>query len=172
MINIKKGTAHSLQQSDKIANAKTGEAVTAGMLVHIDSSGDCIKGVTGSSGTYALADLVGFAVNNQTDGDVLESGKIGFYLLDGNSVIETDQAAATITAANYPVGTALTGSGTAGTVKTWAAGDRIIGYVEGIRSLPVEASISQNYKDRNAVTKTNTSYQPTTTALLGIKLGV
>ena len=43
---------------------------------------------------------------------------------------------------------------------------------EGIRSLPVEASLSQNYKDRNGNTLTNTSYQPTTKALLGIKLAV
>lgn len=171
-LNIKKGTSHSLQQSDKIANAKSGEAVVAGMLVHIDSSGDCIKGVTGSSGSYGAADLLGFAIQTQTDGDVIESGKIGFYLIDGNSVLETDQAAATINASNYPVGTALTGNGTAGTVKTASAGDRIIGYVEGIRSLPCESVISQNYKNVAGTTLTNTSYQQTTKAFLGIKLAV
>lgn len=170
MINIKKGTAHTLQQSDKLANAKTGEAVVAGMVVHLDSSGDCIKGVTGSSTSYGINDLMGFAINSQTDGDSIESGKIGFIMLDGNSVIETDQAAAAITAANYPVGTALTGTGTAGTVTTATAGDATVGYVEGIRTLPVEEQLTQNYKDRNGVTRTNTSYQPTTRALLGIKL--
>lgn len=173
MINIKKGTAHSLAQSDKIALALAGQAVVAGMVVHIDpSAGTCIKGVTGSTGTYGVSDLVGFAINNQTDGDVIESGKIGFYLLDGNSIIETDQAAASVTAGNYPIGTPLTGSGTAGTVKVAASGDRIIGYVEGIRTLPVEASLSQAYKDRNGNQLTNTSYQPSTVALLGIKLAV
>lgn len=172
MINIKKGTAHSLSQSDKIGNAKAGEAVVAGMLVHIDSNGDIVKGVSGSTGSYGVADLLGFAIQDQTSGDVIESGKLGFYSLDGNSVIETDQAAAAITAANYPVGTALTGSGTAGTVKTWTAGDRIIGYVEGIRSLPVEASLSQSYKNIAGTTLTNTSYQPSTKAVLGIKLAV
>ena len=171
MINIKKGTAHSLQQSDKIANAKSGEAVVAGMVVHIDSSGDCIKGLTGSANTFGVADLIGIAINTQTDGDVIESGKIGFYQLDGNSVIETDQAASAITAANYPLGTALTGNGS-GTILAATAGDRVIGYVEGIRTLPVEASLTQNYKDRNGNVKTNTSYQPTTVALLGIKLAV
>ena len=94
MINIKKGTAHSLQQSDKIGNAKSGEAVVAGMLVRIDSNGDVVKGVS----AQGVADTLGFAINNQTDGDVLESGKIGFILLDGNSVIETDQASSAITA--------------------------------------------------------------------------
>ncbi len=168
MINVKKGTAHSLQQSDKVANAKSGEAVVAGMLVHIDASGDCIKGVT----SQGVADHLGFAINNQTDGDVLESGKIGYIVLDGNSVIETDQTAAAITAGNYPVGTRLAGGTTTGLVKAWESGDRVIGYVEGIRSLPVEASLSQNYKDRNGNTLTNTSYQPTTKALLGIKLAV
>jgi len=169
-LNIKKGTAHSLQQSDKIGNAKAGEAVVAGMLVHIDSNGDIIKGVSGSSGTFGVGDLIGFAIQTQTDGDVLESGKLGYYQLDGNSVIETDQAAAAITAGNYPVGTALTGNGTAGTVKTAAAGDKVIGYVEGIRTLPVEASLSQNYQNVAGATKTNTSYQQTTKAFLGIKL--
>lgn len=171
-LNIKKGTAHSLQQSDKIANAKSGEAVVAGMLVHIDSNGDCIKGVSGTSGTYGVGDLVGFAINNQTDGDVIESGKIGYYVIDGNSVVETDQAASAITAGNYPVGTALTGNGANGTVKTAAAGDRIIGYVEGIRVLPTEATLSQQYKDRNGNTFTNSSSQQTTKAFLGIKLAV
>lgn len=168
MINIKKGTAHSLSQSDLVGKAKAAEAVVAGMLVHIDSSGDIIKGVT----SQGVADTLGFAINNQTDGDVIESGKIGYLLLDGNSVIETDQAAATINASNYPVGTRLAGDTTTGLVKAWASGDRVIGYVEGIRSLPVEASLTQNYKDRNGNTLTNTSYQPTTKALLGIKLAV
>ena len=168
MINIKKGTAHSLQQSDLVGKAKAAEAVVAGMLVHIDSSGDIIKGVT----SQGVADTLGFAINNQTDGDVIESGKIGYLLLDGNSVIETDQANATINASNFPVGTRLAGDTTTGLVKAWASGDRVIGYVEGIRSLPVEASLTQNYKDRNGVTLTNTSYQPTTKALLGIKLAV
>jgi len=172
MINIKKGTSHSLSQSDKIGKAKSGEAVVSGMLVHIDGSGDIIKGVTGSSGTFGVADLVGFAIQTQTDGDVLESGKLGYYTLDGNSVIETDAATAAITAGNYPVGTALTGNGTTGNVKTAAAGDRIIGYVEGIRSLPAEVSLSQDYKNVAGTQLTNTSFQPSTKALLGIKLAV
>jgi predicted RecA/RadA family phage recombinase len=171
-LNIKKGIAHSLQQSDKLGNAKAGEAVVAGMLVHIDSNGDIIKGVSGSSGTFAVGDLVGFAIQNQTDGDVIESGKLGYYVIDGNSVLETDQAAATINAANYPVGTALTGNGVTGAVKTAAAGDRVIGYVEGIRTLPVEASLTQNYQNVAGATKTNTSFQPSTKAFLGIKLAV
>ena len=169
-LNIKKGTAHSLQQSDKIGNAKAGAAAVAGMLVHIDSNGDIIKGVSGSSGTFGVGDLIGFAIQTQTDGDVLESGKLGYYQLDGNSVIETDPAAAALTAGNYPVSPALTGHGTAGTVQTAAAGDKVIGYVEGIRTLPVEASLSQNYQNVAGATKTNTSYQQTTKAFLGIKL--
>lgn len=168
MINIKKGTAHSLQQSDRVGTAKAAEAVVAGMLVRIDSNGDVVKGVT----SQGVADTLGFAINNQADGDVIESGKIGVLLLDGNSVIETDQAAAAITAGNYPIGTRLAGDTTTGNVKAWASGDRIIGYVEGIRSLPVEASLSQNYKNVAGSTLTNTSFQPTTKALLGIKLAV
>lgn len=169
MINIKKGTAHTLQQSDKLALAKAAEGVVSGMLVHVDSTtGEAIKGVV----SQGVADILGFAINNQADADVIESGKLGLILLDGNSVIETDQASATINSSNYPVGTRLGGDLATGTVKAWASGDRVIGYVEGIRSLPVEAQISQAYKDRNGNQFTNTSYQPTTKALLGIKLAV
>lgn len=169
MINIKKGTAHTLQQSDKLALAKANEAVVSGMLVHVDSTtGEAVKGVT----SQGVADVLGFAINNQSDADVLESGKIGIILLDGNSVIETDQTSAAINTSNYPVGTRLAGDLATGTVKAWASGDRVIGYVEGIRSLPVEAQLTQNYKDRNGNTLTNTSYQPSTKALLGIKLAV
>lgn len=168
MINIKKGTAHSLLQSDKVGNAKANEAVVAGMLVRIDSNGDIIKGVA----SQGVADTLGFAINNQTDGDVIESGKIGYIMLDGNSVIETDQTDTTINASNYPIGTRLAGDTTTGKVKAWASGDRVVGYVEGIRTLPVEAQLSQNYKNVAGTTLTNTSYQPSTKALLGIKLAV
>lgn len=139
MINCKKGTSHSLLQSDKIGNAKTSEAVVAGMLVRLDTSGDIVRGVSGTDAN----DLLGFAINNQTDGDVIESGKIGFYQLDGNSVIETDQADAAITAGNYPVGSAVygvltsAGTSTAGLVSlSKTTQTRIIGHVDGVRSLP------------------------------------
>lgn len=139
MINVKKGTAHSLLQSDKVGNAKTSEAVVAGMVVHLDTNGDIVKGCSGTADN----DLLGFAIMDQTDGDVIESGKMGMYMLDGNSVIETDQAAAAITTGNYPVGTALyCQAGATGLVTTTNATARIIGHVDGVRSLPSVETIT------------------------------
>jgi hypothetical protein len=168
MINVKKGTAHSLQQSDLRGKAKAAEAVVAGMLCNINTSGEVIKGVT----SQGVADLLGFAINDQTAGDVIESGKIALYALDGNSVIETDQAAADITTSNYPVGTRLAGDTTTGLVKAWASGDRVVGYVEGIRELPTSASTNQNYLDAAGATVTTTKTIQKKVKLLAIKLAV
>lgn len=168
MINFKKGTGHSLAQSDKVVNAKAGEGVIAGMLVNVNT-GEAVKGVT----AQGIADTLGFAVNNQTDGDVIQSGKIGVVLLDGNSVIETDQTALAINSTNYAIGTRLAGDTTTGKVKAWASGDRIIGYVEGIRTLPLEtSSITQNYTSVDGDTKSVTVSVPVSTTVLGIKLAV
>ena len=168
MINFKKGTGHSLAQSDKVGLAKAGEGVVAGMLVQINASGEVIKGVT----SQGVDNTLGFAVNNQTDGDVIQSGKIGFVLLDGNTVIETDQTSAAITTGNYPVGTRLAGDLATGKVKTWASGDRVIGYVEGIRTLPLETGSvgPQNYTSVDGTTKAFTATVPKSTTVLGIKL--
>ncbi len=151
MINVKKGIAHSLQQSDLIGKAKDDEAVEEGMLVKLSTSGftaETYGSVTsgyvikaGAAVSATLSDPVnssiyGFALNNQDDGDVEESGRIGFYALDGNSVIETDQAAATINSTNYPIGTKLIPDATAtGKVRAWAANGRVIGEVQGIRTI-------------------------------------
>lgn len=146
MINVKKGTAHSLAQSDFIGLAKSGEAVKQGMLVYRNSSGEIVK--AGAAASATLTDAVnasryGFALSAQADevsgaseGDVLESGKVGVYGLDGNSVIETDQTAATITAGNYPDGSFVIPDATAtGKVRTYVANGKIIGTVDGIRTL-------------------------------------
>jgi hypothetical protein len=135
MINFKKGPALSLHQVNYIGSAKTNEGVVAGMVVQLNGSGEVVKaGITNSADDKD--GIFGFAINNQTAGDVIESGKIGVYALDGASVVETDQADTTINATNYPVGTLL--SATAGKVVAVAntfAG-KIIGQVEGIRVIP------------------------------------
>lgn len=139
MINAKKGIAHSLGQSDFIGAAKANEGVVAGMLVLKDANGDIVK--AGAAASATVTDPVntaryGFAVNNQSDGDVIESGKVGAYSLDGNSVIETDQAAATINASNYPVGTVVVPDATAtGKVRAGVANGKSIGVVDSIRSI-------------------------------------
>lgn len=139
MINVKKGTAHSLQQSDFIGEAKANEAVVAGMLVLEDANGDIVKAGATASATPTDAVNVakyGFAINTQADGDVIESGKIGAYALDGNSVIETDQVAETINASNFPVGEPIIPDVTAtGLVRSYAANGKVIGYADGIRTI-------------------------------------
>jgi hypothetical protein len=156
MINFKKGPALSLGQSDKVAKVASNSGIEAGHLVRIDATtGLVTKGASATPND----DLLGFAINDATAGDVLESGKMGVFLLDGGSVIETDKTAATITNANYAVGAPLK-AGTDGTVAVGTPGtDRIIGYVEGIRSLP-------------SVETVNGVKIQGTRAMLGIKLSV
>jgi hypothetical protein len=135
MINFKKGPALSLHQVNYIGKAKTNEAVVAGMVVQIDGSGDVVKASI-TNNTDDKDGIFGFAINNQTSGDVIESGKIGVYALDGATVVETDQTSVTINATNYPTGAYL--SATAGKVvkvdNTFAG--KVIGQVEGIRVIP------------------------------------
>jgi hypothetical protein len=180
MINVKKGPAHSLGQADLRGNSVSG--VYAGMIAHVDSSGNIVLGGDGTTG------LRGLAINNSNDGDVIESGKIALYSLDGASVIETDQidtgVGGAITAANYPVGTALyasqTTAGLIGKVSTDAG--NIIGWVEGVRSLqnatpyPSGVSATQNYTSLTeaangvASTKSATFKAQVNVPLVSIKL--
>jgi hypothetical protein len=156
MINFKKGPALSLHQVNYIGKAKAGEAVEAGMVVRLNGDGEVVKGSTAST---SKTDLLGFAINDQTDGDVIESGKIGVFALDGASVIETDKAAAAINSTNYPVGTQLTAVASTGNVAV-ANGttDRVIGQVEGIREIPGVVQVINGVKVQGVAT------------LLGIKL--
>lgn len=132
MINFRKGTGHSLQQTDFVGDAKASEAVVAGMLVQKEqTTGDVTKLTTYVNGTETYG-LVGFAITNQDEGDAIESGKIGCIALDGGTVIETDQFTGTYTAAD--IGKAVVADGsTAGKVKvvTWADANtsRIVGTV-------------------------------------------
>lgn len=167
MINIKKGTAHTLQQSDRRGRVRPGENIVAGMLVNVNLAGEAIRGLAANGGADGLH---GFALNGQTDGDVIESGSIGVLLLDGNSVIETDQVTGTINPANFPIGASVSVDGVTGRVKIGAAGEQSVGAVEGIRQLPHSAVLSQNYVDVGGVTRTNTSRQPVMVTVLGIKL--
>jgi hypothetical protein len=133
MLNVRKGNAHSLSQTDFTGTLKANEGVVAGMLVRKNSDGDIVKVTTLT--TAAESGLVGFAVNSQADGDAIESGKIGAYALDGGSVIETDQVTTSLsglTAAD--IGKAVVADGsTAGSVKVVAHGSvstsRVIGTV-------------------------------------------
>jgi len=156
MINFKKGPALSLGQSDKVAKVASNSGIEAGHLVRIDATtGLVTKGASATPND----DLLGFAINDATAGDVLESGKMGMFLLDGGSVIETDKAASTITSSNYPVGAPVKAN-TDGEIAIATPGtDRVIGYVEGIRNLP-SVEVVNGVKIQG------------TRAMLGIKLSV
>jgi hypothetical protein len=132
-INIKNGNGLTLAQSSKVGSVKSGEGVVAGMVVSFNTSDEVL------SASSATA-LVGFALNSQTDSDVIGSGKIGVLLLDGASVIETDQTDEDINATNYPTGTAVYGDA-AGAVTTDNGVAKIVGTVVGIRSLPTTVTV-------------------------------
>lgn len=152
-INVRKGTGHSLVQTDAVGALKAAEGVDAGMFVFIDGSDvDATTGLgkvkkvlpldnaTRASATNKVGKsvLVGFAVTTQAEGDAIESGKIGIYVPDGGTVIETSYFVGNYTVADIgkPIVQAANGSA-AGTVTviTDAAAvtsaERIIGLVYG-----------------------------------------
>jgi len=154
-INFKKGPALSLGQSDKVAAASGN--IVAGQVVRVRSNGGVVEALAGASASPApSSDLLGFAINDSTDGDVIASGKVGVFLLDGITVLETDQTDAAINLTNYPIGSRLTAT-TGGLVKVAGATDYVIGQVEGVRNLP-------------AVTTVNGRKVQGTAPFLGIKL--
>jgi hypothetical protein len=147
MINFKKGPALSLHQVNYIGSAKTDENVVAGMIVQVKREGSAINIVRGVADADKTSKdiLYGFAINSQTSGDVIESGKIGVYALDGASVIETDQfeditiadIGKQVCAIPYLASDATPANAAkAGKIKLVSAGERAIGQVEGVRDLP------------------------------------
>jgi hypothetical protein len=168
MINFKKGPALSLHQINYIGKAVSGQAVVAGMVVRLNNNSGTVEVLKGSSDSSPdLNAIYGFAINNQDAGDVIESGVIGVYALDGASVIETDQAAATINYTNYPIGSLLTTNTSGQVVKasdqTSLTAVKIIGQVEGIRTIPGNV---QSLTDNNG----NAFKVQGTTTVLGVKL--
>lgn len=113
MINVRKGTPHSLAQTD-FTGAVSGASVVAGMLVEKNTSGDIVK-----ASAIAPTGLLGFAVTNEDEGDAIESQKIGAYALGTGGVVETDQFTGTYTIAD--IGKPVIYSGTAGKVKAVTA---------------------------------------------------
>lgn len=150
MINFKKGPALSLHQVNYIGSAKTDEGVVAGMVVRVVQSGGATEVVRGTDDNTSTGYLYGFAINSQDSGDVIESGKIGVYALDGASVIETDQFSGS--ASSYTVGSLVSvyeaeaPDANAGKIKLAGAGERAIGQVEGVRDLPGITNIVNGYK--------------------------
>ena len=109
MINFKKGPALSLHQTNYVA-AVGPEAITAGMVVRISrADGLAYRGISNGAGvalttgisSASTAGIWGIAINSSTSGDVIESGKIGIYALDGATVLETDQYSGTPLVGQY-----------------------------------------------------------------------
>jgi len=164
MINFKKGNGLTLQQADVVGATVAGEGITAGMVVRVHTDGTIKKGVSGSP----LVDLVGVAINSQTDSDVVDSGKIGVFLISNNAVIETDQTASTINSTNYPIGKRLKAD-TNGKFAAAADGDYVVGHVAGIRALPVVATVNQDLSSEGDGLGAAHSIQ-TTQNMLAVKL--
>ena len=138
-VQAKKGNAHSLAQTDFVGSLYASEGVDAGHLVYKTTTGAIRKvgkldNATRGSATNKVADsvLLGFAVTTQSEGDAIESGKIGAYALDGGSVIATSYFTGSVVAAD--VGKPVvqdSSTGADGNVCVVASGttERIIGYV-------------------------------------------
>jgi hypothetical protein len=163
MINFKKGPALSLHQTNYVAPVGP-ESITAGMVVRISGAdGLAYRGfsngsggtITAGAGNYGSGAIYGIAINSSTSGDVIESGKIGIYALDGATALETDQYTGTPTVGQYVTTNAAgqlvaiadaagaTGAGTAIGDSTTAALDtpKIIGQViEGVHTLENKAT--------------------------------
>lgn len=140
MINIRKGQAHSLLQTDRVGSVVASEGVIAGMVVKFDPTANTNAGGIKKVASVSDAGLVGFALNNQNDGDVYASGKLGYYLLDGDSVIETDQiqAAPTVACTAAAIGAFVIPSTTAGkfNIVNAVTTERVLGKVYDVRTLP------------------------------------
>lgn len=128
-----------MQQTDFTGTIVNGQAVVAGMLVRKNAAGEIVKAGAAASANPTDAvnsSLYGFAYRSQTDFDVVESNKLGAYALDGSSVIETDQTTVTINNTNFPIGSFVVPDATAtGLVRPYVANGKVIGTVEGIRSI-------------------------------------
>lgn len=143
MINVKKGTAHSLAQTDlrgtnpnpATYGYTSGTTITAGMLCYLNAG--VVTAVPTSGAT--TGQLKGLAINNNYDGDAIESQKIALYALDGSSIIETDQVGTlAVTSTTFPIGALVYANATtAGAVQSTYTGANgiAIGQVEGIRFL-------------------------------------
>lgn len=143
MINFKSGPSLSLHQVNAVGKTVTGQAIEAGMIVrlHTNSSSGLTEALKGSeTGASATGEVLGFAINDQTDGDVIESGKIGVYLLDGASIVETTNF--TGSASGYTIGLNVSANTDGTILPTAATGYRVIGQVVGTRALPAVQIVS------------------------------
>lgn len=140
MVNVRKGSAHSLSQTDFVGTADPDTNIVAGQLVYLNGSTGEIELVaklnnsTRGSATNKItnSELIGFAITTQAEGDAIESGKIGVYALDGGSVIETDKFSGTYSASD--IGSAVVQDANGGadgnvTVVSPGTAERIIGVV-------------------------------------------
>jgi len=164
-LNFVKGIAYGLNQSDFRGTVATSGTIVQGSIVRLDNTtGNILLGSSVTTELVATADLLGVSLNNDTDGDVLESGKIAAIAFDGNSVIQTDQTAVSPpTASAYPIGSFVTanssGQFTAATVGT----HKLLGVVEGVGTIP---GVATN------VTSSGYTSVPSGTSVAGVATGV
>lgn len=170
MINIVKGTGQTLQQSDYTV-AKGSDTIVAGMVCNVIGS-TLRKGAYASSADNAVdlygayqTQVFGFALNGTADGDVVASGKISLLLMDGNSVVETDQLE---TGKTWTVGLPVYAEPTTGYITTDKdAHGAYIGICLGTRSYHVGAlgdGTTVGTADSNGIK------QPMATTVVAVKL--
>lgn len=136
-----KGTAFTLAQVNGIApvgdTTKEAYQVEAGDVVALDANGKIVKyGAKEGENDLAATPPLGIAINNWNDNDVVGSGKIGYYMWDGNSVIATDKFIGDT--GSYTVGAvvvALTGNNAGKVGIASANGQQAIGYVAQVKEL-------------------------------------
>lgn len=142
MINFRKGTGYSLQQTDKavpLPIPNTPGTFVAGMVARQTPAGPAAVGISGTP----LTDSLGFVGLNDTDTSVISSGNLLMYFPDGNTVVETDQTASAITATNYPIGANLTANSAGLIVVSTATTDHVIGQVyDNTATLPTLTNVT------------------------------
>lgn len=167
MINIKKGNGLTLQQADKVF--PTTDSIIAGQAVSLLSTGAVQRSADGAN-NY----VIGVALNNYNDGDVVDSGKIGVLLFESGSVIETDQLLAAPTAGWLTPGlpvyaygadsitNAATSAGKFTTDPT--TGNVLVGRLLGTRTLPIAepsvAAVSQTWVNAAGTSITTSAVKP------------
>ena len=146
MINVKKGTGFTLEQSDFTGAAVSTVPITAGEVVYLDNSGNIQYATAALSVPNGAGGRVGFALSGSTEGSVIASGRVPVLALDGNSVIETDQFDGSV--GSYTIGQNVTASSSGNgniTLQSVTVGAtptaKVLGVVVGNRQLTQGNSI-------------------------------
>lgn len=154
-INIKRGFAGNEPQSITLsATPKLNEGILSGMLIELDTNGQWVKSVTGGTANTVAY----FAFSDQSDTDVISSGKLLGLSCLGEFELQTGYFDATQT---YAVGDPVVKSATAGSVTKGASflsAIEVVGVVsqgakEDVSKINSEAAVATGRYLLNLVTR-------------------